>query len=617
MRFLRVLVGALVSCAGHAIAADFFELESPCNPIAVDTCGLPYPSDVFGLPDHTSPTGMRLKFPVGLVREELFKDVPPTLTPQTVFDGSSGYSAASSVVFELDAPPDVGTLPADGGNSVLAFNLYTGERVPVRVQVNEFARSHRVSAPSQIVEIYPRSRWEFGERYAVFLTQGVKTESGRDYQPSAGFQQATSQDGSALADYYEPVIDFFEAQGYSRRDLISATFFTVRDEWEATGPLISLGESVYNKEHPIRNLRVHYKIFGHIGAFVTGQVLVHDFRDQYGGMVYDEQRAQENWIDFRLTLPRVAKYGPVPISIYGHGLSAFKETDLLVSVNNAMMGIATVSIDHPNHGSRIQADGGYVLARLDTPYVPMQVGMMVQSSIDHMALLKAVQTSIGNLDILPKRFWGPLFTRDLTRNGDGVADIDTQQILYQGTSLGGVLGSAFLSIAPDIKGAFLQVTGVGITNILAGSALWDFAFSNLEPDEANGAEAMLLKAAMQHEIDYGDAINFVHYLRNPVGIATAKPVVITAGEGDLVVPNFSTIAFAEIADLPMVNEPLFDMPGVEHTGMYDNGYGVLHYPSFTRTTSDLLDGLLAHGSFLWPQMTQEKNHWIDSFVLAP
>ena len=178
-----------------------------------------------------------------------------------------------------------------------------------------------------------------------------------------------------------------------------------------------------------------------------------------------------------------------------------------------------------------------------------------------------------------------------------------------------MLGSAFISIAPALKGAFLQVTGVGVTNILAGSALWDSSFSRLEPDQATGAETMLLKAAMQHEIDYGDGINFVHYLRNPVGMATAKPTVLTAGDGDQIVPNFATIAFAEIAELPLVNEEIFAMPGVAKATDFEQGYGVLQYPSFTRTTSKLLDGLAAHGSFLWPDLNRTMSDWIADYIL--
>ena len=125
----------------------------------------------------------------------------------------------------------------------------------------------------------------------------------------------------------------------------------------------------------------------------------------------------------------------------------------------------------------------------------------------------------------------------------------------------------------------------------------------------------MLKAAMQHELDYGDGINFVHMLRNPKGMAVAKPVVISAGEGDQIVPNFSSVAFAEIAGLPLVGDAEFSMPGTPLVVDYDQGYGVRHYPSLTQTTSELLDGLAAHISFVWPQLTEDMNDWIRRYIL--
>lgn len=597
------------SVAGYS--QEFFSLETPCNPISRHTCALPLPSDVYALPDTDSPTGLRLHYPKGAIREELFENVPPTLTPENVINGSSGYSAATSVVFELDSEPDSATLPADGGESVIAINLTTGERTPIRTHISDYARSKKVSEPSQIVEIYPRSRWNFGERYAVFLTKSLQPLHGGDYSKSKGFAQAISQDGSDLANYYEPVISEFESRGYSREDLISATFFTVRDEAEVTDKLITLSNYVYNQDHPIRNVRVFHKIFGYIGAIVTGEVLVHNFRDEYGGMVYDTSFAEENWIKFILTLPRSAKRGSVPISIFSHGLGLYKETGEEVAVKNAKRGIATIGIDHPNHGSRMVEDGGYLMLRMQTPYVALQVGMMSQSPIDHMSLLKAIQTSIGSIDIFPKRFWSPLFTRKLN-GGDGIPDIDTSKIFYQGISLGGVLGSAFLSLAPDLKGAFLRVPGVGVTSILSGTGLWEPFFSNLVPDMATGAEALLLKGAMQHEIDYADGINYVHYLRNPVGIATSKPVAIVAGADDGIVPNFSTIAFAELADIPLVGEEYFPMPGTWRSDDFDDGFGVVQYEKEQGELNDFWYGFKVHfGS----GSGEVEDEWIDRFIM--
>ena len=376
---------------------------------------------------------------------------------------------------------------------------------------------------------------------------------------------------------------------------------------EVTGPLKELTDYVYNAEHPIRNIDVDYPLVGPVGAFVHGEVYVHNFRGENGNMDFDPANAVGHYIEFRLTLPRVAKKRQVPVAIYGHGLTLQKETDVVAAIPNAILGIATVSIDHPNHGSRADYDEGLMDDLIVIDEVPKIVGMMTQSTVDVMSLLKALKTSIAALDVLPWRLFG--------KNGDGMPELDTSRIYYHGASLGGVLGSTFVGLAPDLKGAFLQVTGVGITNILSSSTLWDTEYSNLEPEAANGAEAMMLKAAMQHEIDYGDGINFVHYFRNPPAKAIAKPVAVLAGLGDQVVPNHTTVALAEIAQLPHVGETLFPMPGVEHVEHFVDGYGVAQVKPLFNFTIGTLGGLLAHASFVRPDASSILEAWIKEIIL--
>lgn len=612
LRSTFVLIwGYLLFHAANSYAQAFYQLHTPCNPIAVKTCAMPVPSDIYALEDSSSPTGMRLFYPDGIARQELLSVLPSSLMPDRVINGSTGYSAATSVSFELPQAPNLLTLPIDGGESVVAFNLKTGERVPVRAQISEYARSKRVSEPSQIIEIYPRARWSFGERHVVFVTKTLKAADGKDLAPSSGFLQAISQDGSPLSEYYEPIIQFIETKGYSRHELLSATFFTIRDEHEVTDGLARLSAHVYQQEHPLRNLKIRHKLFGPVGAHVSGEVLVHNFRDEQGSMIYDTNQARQNWVRFRMTLPRTASKNAAPVAIFGHGIGFIKESGFDTAVNNAKMGIATIGIDHPNHGSRISADGGWVGFLMNTDDVPRQVGMMNQISIDQMSLLKAVRTSIGNLDILPRQKRSPLVTTD-TNRGDGKPDLDTSRVYYHGVSLGGVLGSAFVALAPDLKGTVLTVTGTGVTNILSGSALWDPFFSRMVPKIATGAEALLLKTAMQHVLDYGDAINFIHQFRNPVGMATPKPVMIVAVDGDQIVPNFSTVAYAEIADLPLVGDQLFDLH-TQHQLHFTDGYGVIQLPAITRTGNARLDGFMGH--FTSERANQQVNDWIRQYVL--
>lgn len=619
-RKLRSVLGSCVLLAAASPAhADFISPESPCNPVRVENCVLPYPSDMYTRRDENSVTGRVLDVPIEALRPEIQAEIPPSLTPETVLNGTSGFSAATTVLFELDQAPDLATLPADGGNVVVALDLDTGERIPLRVALNEYARSRKVTAPKQVIEIYPQSRWRFGHRYVVGLTRQLKTESGADFMPSAGFTEALADNGSPLSEFYAPGIARLWEAGVQPSDLISATIFTVRAEDEVTGPMRRIAEQVYEEEHPVANLRVNYLLTGPIAAIVRGDIRLSSYRDENRNLDYQKAQGDEYWTRFRLSIPRAAKNGSVPVSIYGHGLSVFKETDIVVALVNASEGVATVSIDQPNHGSRIGPDGGYGIIKLGVHNVPLQVGMTAQSPIDFIALLKAVKTSMSSIDVMPKRLFSRLAgTPEEVDNGDGIPDLDVNNIFYQGTSLGGVLGSTFIALAPDIKGAFVQVPGVGITSILSGSVLWDLAYHQLEPPSADGAEALLLKAVMQHQMDYGDGINFVHYIHQPLPGNPDKKLVMSVGQDDGIVPNFSSVALAMLTDTPIIGEQLFEMPGVRvlEQEEFEDGNGLVQLPSLLRTGIELIDALAAHGAFIQPRSTRAMRRWIQQEMTA-
>lgn len=610
---LSILLAGSGLLIGNSVAdTPFITTDAPCNPVRVENCVLPYPSDVYTRADAASPTGVVIDVPFAAIRPEVQVEIPPSLTPESVFGGTSGFSAATTVLFELPERPDLTSIPADGGDAIVALDLDTGERIPLRVGLNEYARSKKVTAPKQVIEIYPRSRWQFSHRYVVGLTNLVKTETGENYAQSEGFAQAVNDAQSAIGEFYAPGLQRLQTAGVSPEQLISATIFTVRSEDEVTGPMRRITDQVYAADHPIKNLRVNYLLTGSISAIVRGDILLSSFRDENHNLDYGKTEADEYWSRFRLTIPRASRRGPVPVVMYGHGLGILKESDLTVALFNAMNGVATVSIDQPNHGSRIAQDGGYGIIKLGVNNVPLQVGMTAQSPIDFIALLKAVQTSMTGIDVVPRKFFSPLAGPVVEgKNGDGIPDLDTTRIFYQGTSLGGVLGATFIALAPDLKGAFLQVPGVGITSILSGSNLWDLAYHQLEPPSVDGAEALLLKAVMQHQMDYGDAINFVHFIHNPLPGRTDKKLAMVVAQDDGVVPNFSAIALAELTDTPIIGKQIFDMPGVRvnDSTEFENGNGIVQVPPILNVGVSVLDQTFAHTSFLHPRGLAALIRW--------
>lgn len=572
--------------------------SEPCNPVSYKTCALPWPSNFFTRPDASRSTGVRVNIPRESIREELLLDVPRSLDVQRIFNTSDGFSAASAVIFELDQQPDPQALPADGGELVGAWDLDTGERIPVRAQINLYARSNKVSAPANILEVFPRSRWRFGARIVVAVSSSLSSRSGQSFSTSTGFARVLSEPSEAARLGYTDALSLLESRGWVRERLLSATVFTTRSEASATLPMRGLMTQALESPHPIRNVQTFYQAVGPIAAYVKGEVQVLDFRNADGLVEYERTPAAK-WLRFRLSLPRNTGGKPVPVALFGHGITVVKETDVTVSLTNARKGFATLSIDQPNHGTRSREDGGYVLNLMSTPHVGRLLGMMAQSPVDFMSLYQAARTSFAALDVLPRnRHTGP---------GDGIPDLDTSNIYYQGTSLGGVLGTTFVSLAPELRGAFLHVTGVGITSILSNSTLWMPLFSRLEPRKADGAEALLLRAAIQHEIDYGDSINFVHYLREPPAGVNTKPVAITIVKGDRIVTNESSIALAEIARLPLVGEERFPMPGTTRNPSYVDGYGIRQITPLPYA----IGSLGPHGAFIKASVSRDQGEWLD------
>lgn len=588
-----------------------------CNPLSADTCGLPFPSNYWSVPSPTSPTGVRLQVDDTLLRPEVMAQLPAAdgFTPSQIFSGASGFSAATVAVFEFDQRPAEISLPADGGGAVRAFDLDTGRALPIRASLSAYARSNKVSAPSEVLQVFPRSRWPYGHRVLIAVTGQLLVPFSRQpwFEAAAAHHAAGSPEAAHAAQLRQALL----AAGLNPWTVRTATLFTVRDRAEAVGPMKSLLDATLARDHGVRNLKTSYDLLSlDVAATVTGEVRLDNYRRKGGIGTVDFSGATrlDEWAPFRLTIPRAAANRPAPVVIYAHGLGANKDLDFGVPGRNASTGVATLGIDFPNHGDRQASNGGGVFDNLSIDRLDRQIGMMTQCTLDFGSLYRALKTQLRQVDVVAK-----LSLANLNwMKADGVPDLNVDRVSMQGTSLGGVLGSHFAALAPQLDGGIFSVTGVGITSILSESILWDTSFSKLEPPAATGAEALLLRAAIQQALDYGDPINTLDYMRTPMAGQNRKPLLITTGAGDTIVPNASSIAAATIANLPLVGEKLYEMPGVRTQADYDgDGYGIRQYAPYT-SPLDLgpwITGASTHLVFARPSEQDDEKAFLKRFIL--
>jgi hypothetical protein len=617
-RARRGLAVAVVVFAGAALPASASAGAEDCNPLALATCLAPFPSNHWADADPSSPTGLRADIDDELLRPELLRQLPAEdgITPSQMFNGQTGFSAGMGAFFEFterQAAP-----PSDGGDIVTAFDLDAGARVPVHAFMSAHAHDPDVvgNRPSNVLQVFPRARWPFGHRIVV----AVSTAMGAS-DPAFPELARRADPGTKAADYVADVASALRAAGLDPAEVRTATLFTVRDRDEAIAPTERLLKDTSGRPHPTRDVRLQWNLATPATAgLVTGRVRLDNYRTRDGHGPIDPSGAtrKDQWAPFQLTLPRSAGTRPAPVVIYAHGLGMSKETDVLVSTMNARLGLATISIDWPNHGVRSTADGGFIFDLMRPGELGTLSGLFNQATIDMMGLYRAIGTL--DLDVVRRPTW-----RNWSgRGADGRPDLDTTSISMQGTSLGGVLGANFAALAPKLDAIDFHVTGVGLSHIVSQSILWPSRFTEAMPAGRTGTEDALMQAAIQQELDPADAINTVDLIRTPRAGQAKKPLLLILGMGDAVVTNPASIAMANLLDLPLNGPERFPMPGVRVTADPDpDGYAMRQYPPLIGPVPPIVPGLQtlsgesAHGAFAWPDAFNAQASFLRRFGPRP
>lgn len=157
-----------------------------------------------------------------------------------------------------------------------------------------------------------------------------------------------------------------------------------------------------------------------------------------------------------------------PTIVFAHGLGSRKEAAFAIAPQLAARGFMTVGIDFVAHGSRAARISNDAAIGCDDasrptpstapqcfePPVPTDLATM-RDSIRQGAL--DTLTLIGDL-----RACG---TASCAAAAPGFR-VDAGSIEYLGQSLGGIIGSIVVAVSPDVKASVLNVSGVGVFDIL-------------------------------------------------------------------------------------------------------------------------------------------------------
>jgi dienelactone hydrolase len=342
-----------------------------------------------------------------------------------------------------------------------------------------------------------------------------------------------------------------------------------------------------------------------IGTIAFGQYQSPDYLDPltrllpaYGTATDVPEVFAHTTIQFNLFLPASPKpVGGYPVAIFGHGFGDNKNNSpLFVASVLANHGIATIAINVVGHGRGAAStltvntlggavtfpagsrgydqDGNGVIDSTEgvnalAPLVGNRDGLR-QTVVDLMQLVRVIQVGV---DV----------------DGDGVTDLDASRIYYFGQSFGGIYGTKFIALEPDIQagvpnvagGAIIEVARLGVFRGLVALSLLlrTPSLSNTGPtfypilgtsipgfDEniplrtdplVVAIDTVPGASAIQKVLDdtewvsqSGNPVAYApHIRRNPLEGMSAKPVIFQFAKGDQTVPNPTTTAILRAGDL--------------------------------------------------------------------
>jgi dienelactone hydrolase len=281
-----------------------------------------------------------------------------------------------------------------------------------------------------------------------------------------------------------------------------------------------------------------------------------------------------------------------PVAIVGHGFGDSREgLPFTIAGSLAAQGIATLAINVVGHGGGPQ---GTITITTPTGGVTFPSGgrgvdQNGDGAIDGTEGVSAVRPSAlrGSTDGLRQTITDLMqLVREVQAgidvDGDGTADLDPARIYYTGQSFGGIYGTMFLAIEPDVRVGVPNVPGGpgieiirlspffreslfapgaalrGLANNPGGATPGAQIIENLplrnEPVRVNQVAGAM---ALQEYIDrahwaaqLGDPVSYApHVRKSPLAGMTAKSVIIQFGKGDQIVPNPTQTAIVRAGEL--------------------------------------------------------------------
>ena len=280
-----------------------------------------------------------------------------------------------------------------------------------------------------------------------------------------------------------------------------------------------------------------------------------------------------------------------PVAIFGHGFTDSKQgAPFAVASTLAHNGIASIAINVVGHGFGPNSTLTVKQGTTSTTFLEGGRGFdqdgngQITSAEGSSTFFASPQGTIGSRDALQQTVANLMelvraIQGGIDADGDGLPDLDANRIYYAGQSFGGIYGTIFMGIEPDIRAGVPNVPGGSIIDIVRLSPSFQLLLTqalavrvpallnspispfyndnsplrNLPPVTNNVPGAVAIQAVEDTSRwlgQAGDPVAWAPFIRkDPLPGDLAKSVIIQFARGDETVPNPTATALIRSGDL--------------------------------------------------------------------
>jgi hypothetical protein len=556
---VRALAALLLALAGlavvpgraHATASPASADRPVCDPIDPAACLLPFPNDWFTVRDRHTATGRRVHIPVAAMP----RNAQGTPIDPAEWNRNDGFSPGSEIVTRV---PGV-DLAKTGAAPITDIGRSLRRDAPIVLLDTRTLHRHAYwaeldattsDASRQALIVRPARNLREGVRYIVALRR-MRDRSGRVIPAGPAFRAFVHGGGApGRRSHMKGIFATLRRAGVPTGDLYLAWDFTVASTRSLTGRMLHIRNAAFGSLHGgaprfrvTKVERFTRDENARIARRISGTFDVPSFLDEPGGPAGSRfnYRGSSDGLPARLPgntqvapfecqIPRSATVAhPAHPSLYGHGLfndasevEAGNVEDMADEHDFTLCGTDWLGLTGAGADVREVA---HVFSDLsDFAELPDR---LQQGMLDALFL--------GRLLVHPDGFASAPAFRS---SGHPLLDPDAP-LVYDGNSLGGIMGGALTAVAQDYHRAVLGVPGMNFSTLLDRSR--DFPTGLLDAFYPDPIDQQLVLALSQMLWDRADADGYAaHLTRDPLPGTPAHQVLLHVAFGDQQVANITS-----------------------------------------------------------------------------